>query len=183
MRASLSTPGFCWPFRIEDLPRAGEPGGADWLARTGYGGPVPASVLLVDGGILSNFPIDLFHRHFRVPACPTFGIKLGPDRTVPNHIEKFTHLVADVFSAARHGHDDDFITQNPDYRHLVSYADTSRFNWLDFNLDEPTKLALFVARAEAAARFVAAFDCASYKEVRRQLIRAYQAADGASANA
>jgi len=144
---------------------------------------VPASVLLVDGGILSNFPIDLFHRHFRVPACPTFGIKLGPDRTVPNHIEKFTHLVADVFSAARHGHDDDFITQNPDYRHLVSYADTSRFNWLDFNLDEPTKLALFVARAEAAARFVAAFDCASYKEVRRQLIRAYQAADGASANA
>jgi len=183
VRASLSIPGFYWPYRIEDLPRAGEPGGADWLARTGYGGPVPASVLLADGGILSNFPIDLFHRHFRVPACPTFGIKLGPDRTVPNHIEKFTHLVADVFSAARHGHDNDFITHNPDYRHLVSYADTSRFNWLDFNLDEPTKLALFVAGAEAAARFVAAFDWASYKEVRRQLIRAYQAADGASAGA
>jgi NTE family protein len=68
----------------------------------------------------------------------------------------------------------DFIARNPDFRHLVSYADTHRFNWLDFSLDEAAKLALFAEGAKAAADFVAKFDWAGYKEVRCQLLKAYQ---------
>jgi NTE family protein len=138
---------------------------------------VPESVCFIDGGILSNFPIDLFHRYYHVPACPTFGIKLGPERNRPNRTDKFTHLLGNIFATARHGHDYDFIARNPDFRHLVSYADTSRFHWLDFSLDEAAKQALFAEGARAAAGFVERFDWTGYQEVRRQLITAYQATD------
>jgi NTE family protein len=174
VRASMSIPGFFHPYRVQDLPRAGEAGGPAWETGTGYCGPVPAEVLFIDGGILSNFPIDLFHQHFQLPACPTFGIKLGFSRTTANPSAKFTQLLGNIFSTTRHGHDYDFIARNPDYRHLVSYADTARFNWLDFGLDEASKLALFAEGARAAARFVEQFDWPGYVEVRRQLLKAYQ---------
>lgn len=177
VRASMSIPGFFRPHRVQGLPRAGAPGGPVWEDGTGYRGPVPESVYFIDGGILSNFPIDLFHRHYQVPACPTFGIKLGLGRNAPNRAEKFTQLLGDILSTSRHGHDYDFIARNPDYRHLVSYADTGRFNWLDFSLDDAAKQALFAEGAKAAARFVAQFDWPGYKAVRQQLIRAYQATD------
>lgn len=177
VRASMSIPGFFQPHHVQGLPRAGEPGGPAWEDGTGYCGPVPESVYFIDGGILSNFPIDLFHQHYQVPACPTFGIKLGLGRSRPNRAEKFTQLLGDILSTSRHGHDYDFVARNPDYRHLVSYADTSRYHWLDFALDDAGKEALFAAGARAAAGFVATFDWAGYQEVRRQLLKAYQATD------
>lgn len=177
VRASMSIPGFFQPHQVQGLPRAGEPGGPAWEDGTGYCGSVPESVYFIDGGILSNFPIDLFHQHYKVPACPTFGIKLGLGRSRPNRAEKFTQLLGDILSTSRHGHDYDFVARNPDYRHLVSYADTSRYHWLDFALDEASKEALFAEGVRAAAGFVATFDWAGYKEVRRQLLKAYQATD------
>ena len=177
VRASMSIPGFFHPYQVRGLPGAGEPGGPAWETATGYCGPVPTTVYFIDGGILSNFPVDLFHRHYQVPACPTFGIRLGLARNVPNRTEKFTQLLGHIFSTTRHGHDHDFIARNPDFRHLVSYADTSRFDWLDFGLDEAAKHALFVEGARAAAGFVGKFDWEGYKEVRRQLIKAYQVTD------
>ena len=177
VRASMAIPGFFTPFRVHDLPQAGAASSSEWEATTGYRGPVPTEVLFIDGGILSNFPIDLFHQHFKVPACPTFGIKLGLSRTRANRTGKFTQLLGNIFDTTRHGHDYDFIARNPDFRHLVSYADTARFNWLDFSLDDATKQALFAEGARAAAGFVERFDWAGYQEVRRQLITAYQATD------
>ena len=175
VRASMSIPGFFAPFRVRGLPRAGQPGGADWVDATGYEGPVPETVLFLDGGLLSNFPIDLFHRHYQVPRCPTFGIKLGRGRDTPQHPAKFTQLLGQMLATTRHGHDYDFLTRNPDFRHLVSYADTDAFSWLDFGLSEGGKQALFAAGAAAAARFVARFDWAGYKQVRQQLLQVYQA--------
>lgn len=183
VRASMAIPGFFTPFRVYDLPRAGAASSPEWETATGYRGLVPAEVLFIDGGILSNFPIDLFHQHFKVPACPTFGVKLGPGRTRANRNEKFTQLLGNIFATTRHGHDYDFIARNPDFRHIVSYADTERFNWLDFGLDEATKQALFAEGARAAAGFVERFDWAGYQEVRRQLIRAYQATDAVQPSA
>ncbi|MFD2788014.1 patatin-like phospholipase family protein [Hymenobacter rubripertinctus] len=180
VRASMAIPGFFQPYQLTDLPGTGQPGGPAWEVATGYRGPVPETVYFVDGGILSNFPIDLFHHHYQVPACPTFGIKLGLDRSVPNQTQKFTQLLGGILNTTRHGHDYDFITRNPDFRHLVSYADTGRFNWLDFSLPETDKQALFAEGARAAADFVARFDWAGYKQVRRQLLKAFQVTDAVS---
>lgn len=183
VRASMAIPGFFTPFRVYDVPQAGTAGSADWETATGYCGAVPSEVQFIDGDILSNFPIDLFHKHFTVPACPTFGVKLGVSRTRANRAEKVTQLLSSIFSTTRHGHDYDFIARNPDFRLLVSYVDTERFNWLDFSLDDATKQALFAEGARAAAGFVERFDWAGYQEVRRQLIKAYQATDAVQPSA
>ncbi|HEX8329010.1 MAG TPA: patatin-like phospholipase family protein [Hymenobacter sp.] len=177
VRASMSIPGFFRPYQVRDLPRTGEAGGPAWEDSTGYCGTIPEAVYFIDGGILSNFPIDLFHQHYKVPACPTFGVKLGLHRDSANRAEKFTQLLGHIFDTTRHGHDYDFIARNPDFRHLVSYADTSRFNWLDFSLDDTAKQGLFAEGARAAARFVEKFDWAGYREVRHQMIKAYQVTD------
>ena len=177
VRASMSIPGFFHPYKVSGLPDHGAATRKRWREASGYEGPVPDEVLFIDGGIMSNFPIDLFHKHYKVPACPTLGIKLGISRGQPRRIEKFTKLLGAIFDSARHVHDYDFITRNPDFRHLVICAETDQYNWLDFNLTPETKGALFAEGARAAAKFVRGFDWAGYKEVRRQLLRAYQATD------
>jgi len=179
VRASMSIPLFFHPYKVTGLPHAGKTYQERWKSAVGYEGPVPSEVYFIDGGIMSNFPIDLFHQHYQVPNCPTFGIKLGLDRHQPNTITKFTSLLGAIFDSARHVHDFDFITRNPDFRHLVICAETDQYNWLDFQLSPETKGALFTEGARAAAKFVRGFDWASYKEVRNQLIKAYQASNGA----
>ncbi|GAA4365967.1 patatin-like phospholipase family protein [Hymenobacter saemangeumensis] len=177
VRASMSIPFFFWPHTVGPLPGAGQPGGALWQDATGYCGLVPETVHFLDGGIMSNFPIDLFHQHYRVPNCPTLGIKLGLNRSRPNQLTKFTKLIGAMFDAARHVHDYDFIKRNPDFRLLVSYAETDQFNWLDFGLSDATKLELFAKGAAAAAKFVADFDWPGYRTLRQEMIKAYQMTD------
>ena len=174
VRASMSVPFFFQPHKVSNVPSAGHVNHARWQQAVGYNGPVPEEVYFIDGGILSNFPIDLFHQHYKVPACPTFGIKLGLNRNQPNKVQKFTGLIGAIFNSARHGYDYDFITRNPDFRHLVICAETDQYNWLDFYLSDETKLALFAEGAKAAMKFVRGFDWEGYKEVRRQLLKAYQ---------
>jgi len=183
VRASMSVPFFFQPHQVANLPGAGERGNARWQEAVGYGGPIPSAVYFIDGGILSNFPIDLFHQHYKVPACPTFGIKLGLDRNQPNPITKVTGLLGAIFNTARHGYDYDFITRNPDFRHLVICAETDQYNWLDFGMQPDTKLALFAEGARAAMKFVRGFDWAGYKAVRQQLLKAYQVTDAVKASA
>ncbi len=58
VRASMSIPLFFEPVRIKKLNKY--PDGS-WKVLTGYEGPPPELAYLVDGGITSNFPIDVFH--------------------------------------------------------------------------------------------------------------------------
>ncbi|GAA4365918.1 hypothetical protein GCM10023185_36650 [Hymenobacter saemangeumensis] len=44
----------------------------------------------------------------------------------------------------------DFIKRNPDFRLLVSYAETDQFSWLDFQLTPETKGGLFAEGARKA---------------------------------
>jgi NTE family protein len=64
VRASISIPFF---FRPVSLPYKGQPS------------------TIVDGGVLSNFPIDAFDRtDGRPPRWPTFGVRLVPDLPAGN---------------------------------------------------------------------------------------------------
>ena len=182
VRASMSVPFFFQPYKLSNVPEAGQVNHVRWREAVGYNGPVPEEVYFIDGGILSNFPIDLFHQHYKVPACPTFGIKLGMERNQPNRITKFTGLIGAIFDSARHGYDYDFITRNPDFRHLVICAETDQYNWLDFNLSDETKLALFAEGARAAMKFVRGFDWEGYKEIRRHTLKVYQFDSKANCN-
>ncbi|MGH7960199.1 MAG: patatin-like phospholipase family protein, partial [Candidatus Binatia bacterium] len=129
----------------------------------------------MDGGIMSNFPINLFHRPYRVPSAPTFGAKIGIDRAGPAVITKPAQLLGAVFNAARHTLDYDFIAQNPDYQKLVTMIDTGPHNWLNFDMEDDDKADLFARGARAAATFLCSFDWLQYKEIRQGIADAFHA--------
>ena len=167
VRASMSIPLFFHPKRVADIPQ-GAAARAAWSEHARYEGCLPKEVLFVDGGIISNFPIDLFHSE-NVPRMPTFGVKLGIDRTKPVPVSRLTHLSGAIFDAARQGADYGFLHDNPDYDHLVAFVRTGDHNWLDFNIATDGKVDLFAKGVEAARRFLMRFNWSAYKEVRTAL--------------
>lgn len=188
VRASMSVPFFFHPKRCR-IPDAAAtvaawnalvPDGAARTQRFGTAWP-PAECLMVDGGVMSNFPIDAFHAHGRVPICPTFGVKLEVDRPFTT-IGSPVSLLMQLFNGARHCRDNDFIEKNPDFNQLVQTIDTGKHNWLDFNIAPAAQIDLFARGVRAARTFLlgeegggAGFDWANYKEIRRGLALARNA--------
>ncbi|MEM6647107.1 MAG: patatin-like phospholipase family protein [Bacteroidota bacterium] len=172
VRASMSVPFFFHPYRVANLPQ-GIAAQKLWDEIASYNGPVPQQALFMDGGIVSNFPIDVFHEMERVPLAPTFGAKLGTDRRTPQHVENIRDLTAAVFNTARHALDYDFITRNPDYSHLVTCIDTAKHNWLNFSIKDADKVDLFRRGVDDAANFLMNFDWQNYKQIRADLMRAF----------
>lgn len=172
VRASMSIPLFFHPYRVPGPPKDAAALRA-WRA-VGYCGPVPAEILFIDGGIMSNFPIDLFHAASgkKAPLAPTLGARLGTDRASPNLVQKPTQLLMAVFNAARHCSDYDFIARNPDYSQLVTQIDTGSHNWLDFFLSPDAKVDLFARGVKAAADWLKTFRWAEYKQLREKLRQA-----------
>ncbi len=170
-RASMSIPLFFHPFRVSNCPQDR----AKWNALAEYDGIPPETVMFMDGGIMSNFPINLFHQPYHVPASPTFGAKIGTDRAQPAVIDKPSQLLGAVFDAARHTLDFDFISRNPDYKHLVSMIDTGDHNWLNFSMADEDKIDLFARGAAAAAAFLQGFNWTKYKSIRKGIADAFLA--------
>jgi NTE family protein len=166
VRASMSIPFFFWPASSGACPQ-GEHARHAWEALTGYRGTLPQSVLFVDGGVISNFPISVFHQQERVPLAPTFGVKLGLDAGKPRALKHPSALLGAVADTARQALDQDFLTSNPDYRHLIGSIDTGRHHWLNFDLNRDDKVDLFARGATTAARFLETFDWQRYKDLRR----------------
>lgn len=170
VRASMSIPFFFRPLRVENIPHTPRVRKA-WEHLAGYSPEPPGSCVFVDGGIMSNFPIALFHEPGTVPIAPTFGVKLGSGSRQEHAIATPGNLAGAVFNSARHTLDYDFLTHHPDYNKLVAYVDTGAHNWLNFRLTDDAKLDLFRRGMEAAVRFLGAFQWKRYKEIRRRLAK------------
>ncbi len=171
VRASMSIPAFFHPFKVVGIPRSAR-AREKWSKKAGYTGILPAVAVLVDGGVMSNFPINLFHVD-DVPLAPTFGAKLGIDRDKPNEVDKPFQFAGAVFDSARHCLDYDFLHENPDYKQLVTFIPTRGHNGLDFFLGPEEKIDLFARGVEAAVEFLIGFDWAAYKNTRK-LKKAYK---------
>lgn len=169
VRASMSVPYFFKPLLIENIPQGPE-AIDNWCKLVKFTGPVPKEVYLVDGGIMSNFPIDIFHNVNSIPRLPTFGVRLGVDRNEANKINSPVNLFGAMFNSLRHLHDYDFILKNPDYEMLVEHILIGDHNWLNFGLTDDAKVDLFRRGAVAAADFLRKFDWKEYKR-RRGIIK------------
>lgn len=174
-RASMSIPGFFAPFSVPSLPadvaRPLWQAERVWAAENFEGDFLPKQHCFVDGGVLSNFPIASFHSHSRVPLRPTFGVKLQWDEH-KNEVHDLIDVVRGAFNSARSALDDDFINENPDFSRLVSYIDTGKISWLDFDMPKADKIELFKRGARTAVEFLEGFDWVDYKRVRRLLLQA-----------
>lgn len=139
VRASMSIPFFFRPV-ILDVPKSG-----------------PS--VLVDGGMLSNFPVDTFDRtDGKPPRWPTIGIKLSAQQ-VPNQVE---HVVKGDLSLAlgmlgtMQSWYDQMHLNDPAVIKRTIFIDTFGVNATDFSIDKTTQQKLFANGRAAAEKFLAA---------------------------
>ena len=165
VRASMSIPGFFYPMEVSgvsDIIDRSE----KWADLCSFDKEPPDRILFTDGGLLSNFPISLFHKN-RIPNAPTLGARLGSASRAVREIHSVGSYGSGLFKALRHYSDYDFIFQNPDYRRLIAHIPTGDHNWLNFNMTEADKLDLFKSGMRTAHEFLESFDWPAYKELRR----------------
>ena len=170
VRASMSVPFFFVPFEVQNIPDAGQPAGDNWKKHTGYVGPIPESVKFVDGGMISNFPINVFHRaDGGVPRKPTFGVKLSTYRNESSQVDDLGTFIGSMVSTMRHDGDVEFLIKNPDFEKLICFINADKdFKWLNFNMKPEKQQKLFLLGAEKAIRFLESFHWEKYKDLRQK---------------
>jgi NTE family protein len=127
---------------------------------------------LVDGGILSNFPIDSLDRHDgRKPRWPTFGVTLlpnlpdGNDKVIPAlgplRLLGPTHLLEGVITTALVGRDQAYLNQ-PWVNARAIRVDSTAVGFLDFDISKPELEALYDKGYAAAQDFLSTWDWRAY---------------------
>jgi NTE family protein len=172
LRASMSIPMFFYPVVADDLPKGTE-AKARWHEMVSYEGEIPPKVFFVDGGMISNFPINVFHNAKVIPRLPTFGVRLSSYRNEFNKTNNFMQFTGAMVGTMRHIFDFDFFLRHPDYSHIICSIDAdSQYNWLDFNMKDENKKTLFLLGAQKAIEFLEKFNWEEYKEIRKKILEA-----------
>ncbi|WP_323844561.1 patatin-like phospholipase family protein [Microbulbifer magnicolonia] len=169
VRASMSVPGFFEPHTVRDIPQLGADTAVseNWRRIKGIKDPqtffkrgFPKDIQFVDGGMVSNFPFDIFHAQTGIPKLPTFGVKLEVDLYQPktNRIGRFT---MGLINTCRHMLDNHFrASLNAEYHALVKEIaippldNGDQPHWLDFSMPEAHCEHLFLCGARAAVDFL-----------------------------
>jgi len=153
VRASISIPLFFEPQKLRN-ERMGE------------------ESTLVDGGVLSNFPIEIFDRtDGEDPRWPTFGIKimpalpgadgqLFPPLAMP--MLRPVRQLEQVLATAIVGHDQSY-TERPGVRRRMIAVDTSAIGIIEFHADRAKRDHVAQQGREAAEKFLAAWDWERYR--------------------
>ncbi|MGB7622921.1 MAG: patatin-like phospholipase family protein [Terriglobia bacterium] len=111
---------------------------------------------IVDGGVLSNFPVDLFDAPpDRTPRWPTFGFKLvAPNDDRPNRIGGPLTLFAALFTTMMEAHDQRHMDQETAVRTIK--IRTEKVKTTDFDLKPEDSDALYDRGRDGAKQF---FEC------------------------
>jgi len=171
-RASMSIPAFFHPMVVKDIPNTADHA-AKWNQEAQYRGPIPPQVYFVDGGSISNFPIDLFYKPEGEVDAPVFGIKIGFDRNNYNEFTSFMGFSGAILNSMMSFYDNNFFIQHPELNRYVGEIDYGKHNWLNFSLTEEDKLDLFIRGAKAASVFLKRFKW-DYQKDRNFLSRILQ---------
>jgi len=170
VRASMSIPMFFESYFIKDIPCEHPEIKKKWKDTFDENDP-PGTARFVDGGILSNFPINIFYNpRVIVPRLPSFGIDL--DDAAPEdkskHAPNWTMMgyFGRMFNTIRNYYDKDFQLKNKVYSRGVGTIPLAEYNWLNFFVSDEDKLAMFEKGAEAATQFLLTFDWEAYKSDR-----------------
>lgn len=171
VRTSMSIPLFFEPVTIGSIPNSGTRPDPNWQKHCRYNGEVPPKVSFVDGGMLSNFPINVFHRSDGgVPRMPTFGARLSTYRENYSELSGLSKFFGSMISSMRQIHDYDFLKRNPDYNKLICHINADKeFNWLDFEISRQEQIRMFVYGATEAIKFLEMYDWEGYKDIRAKL--------------
>lgn len=172
VRASMSVPIFFEAYQINNIPRQAVQSAWKEFFLVEKPQDIPDSVRFVDGGIVSNFPINVFFNpNLKTPRLPTFGIMLEDegDSTTVHQYDTFGSFIMGMFNTVRFNYDREFLLKNRDFEKTIGRINVRGFNWLNFNISDEEKRKLFVIGAQTAADFLKNFDWKSYKEGREKM--------------
>jgi NTE family protein len=158
VRASMSIPFFFKPFRVKFNPGQKVAIQQEWDKYMQVKKALEEEACFVDGGVLSNFPINVFaDPSILIPRLPTVGIKLEyqDETSINNEVKSIQDLVGGLISTMRYFYDRDFIFKNDSYKKTVRSVDTGKIHWLNFNLTDKEKIELFYRGALSATIFLA----------------------------
>ncbi len=113
---------------------------------------------LVDGGMLSNFPVDIFDRtDGQRPRWPTIGIKLSSRQppNMPEHRVKGDISLAMALLGTMQSWSDQMHLDDPAVLARTIFVDTFGINATDFSIDRPTQEKLYQSGRSAAEKFLA----------------------------
>lgn len=170
IRASMSIPVFFESYMINDIPCTSDEIKKAWLDTMDEPDP-PSNARFVDGGMLSNFPINIFYNPKVItPRLPSFGIDLDdskPDNTSKNATSwDLLGYFGRMFNTIRYYYDKDFLLKNKVYEKGIGKIPLAGYNWLNFFLSDQDKIDMFVLGAKAATKFLMEFDWEDYKNNR-----------------
>ncbi|MBA5630501.1 patatin-like phospholipase family protein [Moheibacter lacus] len=187
VRASMAIPIFFEPQFFPEKPTKNHPGKnipeqlkelwEEFKAKPKY--KVRDKGILIDGGSLSNFPINLFHNpkiSGKEPRMPIMGVRImdeDPEEKIPiTKKMSFTGFAGKIINTLRNNEDNSFLAINPFYK-KYSIADISAYetkvNWLNFGLSEAEQKALFLVGIKAALTYLENFDWETYKKERSKI--------------
>ena len=123
---------------------------------------------IVDGGLLSNFPIAIFDVTGRTPSRPTFGFRLvdQPPTTTDNDPITFTPTgnAYEIIQALVHtmltAHDRLYMDEHTYVRTIA--IPTNGISGTQFNLSKEEATTLFQNGQQAATKFFSTWDFAAY---------------------
>ena len=127
---------------------------------------------LVDGGILSNFPIDSLDRpDGRKPRWPSFGVTVlpnlpeGNDKVIPAlaplRMLGAPHLLEGVITTALVGRDQAYLNE-PWVNARAIRVDSTDVGFLDFDISDNEIEALYAKGYAAAEKFLSGWDWDAY---------------------
>ena len=138
VRASMSIPFFYEPVNLKGL-------------------------YLVDGGLLSNFPITIFDDH---NDWPTFGVKLSAKAdalTEMNPVSSPLDYALAILGTATNAHDKMHI-DNPCTQKRTIFVDTFDVKATDFDIDAEQQQELFKSGQKAGKAFLKGWDYKAYQK-------------------
>lgn len=182
VRASMSIPIFFESHTIENIPRRSQKIKDAWIRHFGTDKKIPGKAKFVDGGMMSDFPINIFYNPRIIePRLPSFGIDLddGPpekdteadeDEKNPNVISSsLIEYLGGLFNTIRYYYDKDFLIKNNVFAKGIGKIPLSEFNWLNFFINEEEKIKMFTRGAQAARDFLLTFDWRKYQQERIEM--------------
>jgi NTE family protein len=174
VRASMSIPIFFESLVIGEIPVESQKIKNAWIQHFGSDDSIPSTARFVDGGMMSNFPLNIFYNPSVVePRLPSLGINLDDSVPQKNNSELVPHGLADylgrLFNTIRYYYDKDFLIKNNVYKKGIGTILLSEFNWLNFFISDQEKLKMFIRGAQAARDFLLTFDWCKYQQDRVQM--------------
>ncbi|WP_164668637.1 patatin-like phospholipase family protein [Virgibacillus doumboii] len=110
--------------------------------------------LIVDGGLLSNFPLWIFENENYRKKRPVLGIKLSgfPNQIIPRKITNALDMFQALFSTMLHAHDARYVSKT--YKNNIIFIPVDDIESTEFDLSEETKEKLITTGKERADKFL-----------------------------